>query len=107
MDSFTPTTDSTVNAELTPHREYKSRLFAMLFSDKEKLLELYNAMTKKHYTNPDALQINTLENAIYISMHNDLSFIIDSRVCLYDTSLHTVRICHCEVCFIFQIYIPG
>lgn len=84
MDSFTPTTDSTVNAEPTPHREYKSRLFAMLFSDKEKLLELYNAMTKKHYTNPDALQINTLENAIYISMHNDLSFIIDSRVCLYE-----------------------
>ena len=39
MDSFTPTTNSTVNAELAPHREYKFRLFAMLFSDKEKLLE--------------------------------------------------------------------
>ena len=84
MDSFTPTTGSTVNAEPTPHREYKSRLFAMLFSDKEKLLELYNAMAKTHYTDPDALQINTLENAIYMSMHNDLSFIIDSRVCLYE-----------------------
>ena len=65
-------------------RDYKSRMFTMIFSKKEELLELYNAVSGKHYTNPEALTINTLENAIYMSMRNDVSFIIDSRLSLYE-----------------------
>lgn len=49
-----------------PNRTYKATIFAMLFEDKEHLLELYNAVSGKHYTNPEMLEINTLENAIYI-----------------------------------------
>lgn len=64
-----------------PNRAYKSTVFAMLFEDKEHLLELYNA---KHYTDPEMLEINTLENAIYMAMRNDLSFIIDARLSLYE-----------------------
>lgn len=64
--------------------EYKSRIFTMLFSDKERLLRLYNAMSRKNYTNPELLTINTLENAIYMSMQNDLSFLIDMRLSLYE-----------------------
>ncbi|MBQ4259194.1 MAG: hypothetical protein IJB84_02890 [Lachnospiraceae bacterium] len=64
--------------------DHKSRMFTMIFSRKEELLELYNAVSGKHYTNPEALEINTLENAIYMSMSNDLSFIIDSRLSLYE-----------------------
>lgn len=65
-------------------RDYKSRLFVMIFSDKKELLSLYNAMSGKHYVDPEALTINTLENAIYMSMKNDVSFIIDSRLSLYE-----------------------
>lgn len=65
-------------------REYKARLFEMIFSDKKELLELYNAVNQTNYTNPEELEINTLENAIYLSMHNDISFIIDSRLSLYE-----------------------
>ncbi len=65
-------------------RDYKSRMFTMIFSKKEELLELYNAVSGKQYTNPEALTINTLENAIYMSMSNDVSFIIDSRLSLYE-----------------------
>ena len=61
-------------------RNYKARLFEMVFSQKKELLDLYNAVNHTSYTNPDELEINTLENAIYLSMHNDLSFIIDSRL---------------------------
>ncbi len=61
------------------NRMYKSRIFTMIFQDKEKLLELYNAISGKHYTDPELLEINTLENAIYMNMQNDLSFIIDAR----------------------------
>jgi len=65
-------------------RNYKARLFEMLYRDKKELLELYNAVNDTSYTNPDDLQINTLENAIYLSMHNDVSFVIDSRLSLYE-----------------------
>ena len=67
-----------------PNRMYKSRIFTMIFQDKEKLLELYNAISGKHYTDPELLEINTLENAIYMNMQNDLSFIIDARLSLYE-----------------------
>ena len=38
----------------------------------------------KHYKDPELLTINTLENAIYMSMKNDISFLIDSRLSLYE-----------------------
>ncbi len=73
---------STVNSSV--NRVYKSRIFTMIFQDKEKLLELYNAISGKNYTDPELLEINTLENAIYMNMQNDLSFIIDARLSLYE-----------------------
>ncbi len=71
-------------SDLQPKRDYKSRIFTLLFSNKERLLRLYNAMSRKNYTNPELLTINTLENAIYMSMQNDLSFLIDMRLSLYE-----------------------
>ena len=66
------------------HRNHKARIFEMNFRDKNNLLELYNAVNGTSYANPDDLQINTLENAIYLTMKNDISFIIDSRLELYE-----------------------
>ena len=70
--------------EHKPNRLYKSRLFVMIFEDRRNLLELYNAVSGKSYDNPELLEINTLENAIYMSMKNDLSFLIDARLSLYE-----------------------
>lgn len=56
----------------------------MIYSEKSELLELYNAIHGTHYDNPEQLEINTLKNAIYMSMHNDVSFIIDSQLQLYE-----------------------
>ena len=49
----------------TANRQYKDTVFRMLFSEKENLLSLYNAVTGNHYQNAEALKIVTLENAIY------------------------------------------
>ena len=65
-------------------RNYKDTLFRMLFSDKKALLSLYNAMSEKDYKDPDELKIVTLENAIYMNMKNDLAFLIDSSLYLYE-----------------------
>ena len=66
------------------NRCYKDTVFRMLFADKENLLSLYNAMNGKSYTNPDEQEIVTLENAIYMEMKNDLAFIIDTSLYLYE-----------------------
>ena len=67
-----------------PNRNYKSSIFAMVFSDKKRLLELYNGISGKNYKDPELLEINTLENAIYMAIRNDLSFLIASRLSLYE-----------------------
>lgn len=36
--------------KLAGNRQYKDRLFRMIFSEKETLLELYNALNNSHYT---------------------------------------------------------
>ncbi len=67
------------------NRKYKDTVFRLLFgNDKQALLDLYNALNNSHYTNPDDLIINTLDNAIFMGMHNDLSFIIDTHLNIYE-----------------------
>ncbi|MBP3507949.1 MAG: hypothetical protein J6K43_16320 [Lachnospiraceae bacterium] len=65
-------------------RTYKDTVFRMLFSDKKELLALYNAINDTHYENPDELIITTLKNAIYMSMKNDISCVIDMRLNMYE-----------------------
>ena len=79
-------TVNSVNTAVTVpvNRTYKSTLFIMLFQDKKNLLELYNAVSGKHYTDPEVLEINTLENAIYMTVKNDISFLIDGWLSLYE-----------------------
>ena len=68
----------------TANRKYKDTVFRMLFSDRKNLLSLYNAINETSYTDAAQLEIVTLENAIYMTMANDLSFIIDMRLALYE-----------------------
>ena len=66
------------------NRKYKDRLFRFIFSDKGNLLQLYNAINDSHYNNPDDLVITTIDDAVYMGMKNDLSFIIDDVMSLYE-----------------------
>ena len=65
-------------------RNYKDTLFRMIFREKEQLLSLYNAVNGTQYTNAEELEIVTLENAIYMNMKNDLAFILDVSLNLYE-----------------------
>ena len=66
------------------NRTYKDRLFIRIFERKEDLLSLYNAVNGSDYQNPDELEITTLDNAIYMRMKNDISFLIDGYMSLYE-----------------------
>ena len=67
-----------------PNREYKDTIFRWIFSIIENLLSLYNAVTGKNYQNPEDLDIVTLENAIYMGMKNDLAFVLEMGLYLYE-----------------------
>ena len=69
---------------LRAKRNYKDTVFRMLFSDKRNLLSLYNAMNRTAYDDSEKLEIVTLENAIYMGVKNDLAFIIDTGLFLYE-----------------------
>ena len=70
-------------------RKYRDRLFKAIFGrdneqSKRWRLDLYNALNGTSYTDPDALEVNTIENVIYMTMKNDISFLVDSQMTLYE-----------------------
>ncbi len=69
---------------LRVNRKYKDRLFRFLFQDKKDLLELYNAVNESDYSDPEALEIVTLDDVIFMKMKNDLSFMISNQLNLYE-----------------------
>lgn len=65
-------------------KQYKDTVFRMLFREKEHLMELYNAVSGRNCTDPNLLEIVTLENAIYMGVKNDLAFLVDFHLYLYE-----------------------
>lgn len=68
----------------SPKRNYKDTVFRMLFKKKENLLSLYNALNKTAYTDIERLEVATLENAVYMNYKNDISFVFDYELMLYE-----------------------
>lgn len=65
-------------------KKYKDKLFRRIFQTKKDLLALYNAINHTDYQDPSVLEITTIDNAIYMSMKNDLSFMISFVMNLYE-----------------------
>ena len=65
-------------------RNFKDTVFRMLFREKENLLGLYNALNRTSYTDVGNLEITTLENAVYMNYKNDISFVFDFELLLYE-----------------------
>ncbi len=61
------------------NKKYKDSVFTRLFSDKKNLIELYNAIENTNYSANTDIQINTLEDVLFMDRVNDISFIIDSK----------------------------
>lgn len=70
--------------ELHVVRNHKDTVFRLLYQNREKLLELYNALNGTAYEDTGAMEICTLENAIYMGVKNDVSFLFDSEMNLYE-----------------------
>lgn len=77
-------TDETELNKTAVQRNYKDTVFRMLFREKENLLSLYNALNGTNYEDTDDLEITTLENAVYMNYKNDISFVFDFELLLYE-----------------------
>ena len=69
------------------NREYKDRLFRFIFgneANKQWTLSLYNAVNGSNYTNADDVEITTIEDAVYMGMKNDVSFLFSGELNLYE-----------------------
>ncbi|MBB5227272.1 hypothetical protein DYE50_02750 [Treponema ruminis] len=70
-------------------RTFRDTLFRSIYSGKDDrskrwLLSLYNALSDKNYTDISALEITTIDDVIYVTMKNDLSFLINSEMHLFE-----------------------
>ena len=71
----------------TVNRKHKDRLFSFLFgseSNKEWTLSVYNAVNDTNYTNSEDIRFTTIEDAVYMGMKNDLSFILFQVMNIYE-----------------------
>ena len=67
--------------------EHKDRVFKFIFGNPDNkawTLSLYNAVNKSNYDNPDEIQFNTIDDAVYLGMKNDVSFIIIDEMNLWE-----------------------
>ena len=69
------------------NREHKDRVFKFVFGNAEKkawALSLYNAVNGSDYKDPEEIRFNTIEDAVYMNMKNDVSFIISNEMNLWE-----------------------
>ena len=81
------TENNTIEGRAQP--KFRDRLFIAIFGkdterSKRWRLDLYNVLNGTSYTDPNVLELNTIENVIYIKMYNDVSFLVDSQMTLYE-----------------------
>ena len=70
-----------------PNRQAKDALFKFLFGREENkrfALSLYNALNETNHTNPDDLEIVQLEDVLYLNYKNDVSFLLDHHLNMYE-----------------------
>ena len=84
--SFTKDKNAVVNttSNKNVNNQYKASLFEQIFHEKGEALSLYNAINGTTYSDEEALTITTINGALYMDYRNDVSFLIDCSLNLYE-----------------------
>jgi hypothetical protein len=65
---------------MSVNKEYKNSVFTTLCEDKKRLIEIYNAISKKNYPPDTEIEIATLDDVLFMDRRNDVAFVIENRV---------------------------
>lgn len=71
--------ESNISSDGKINKKYKDSLFIDLFSDKQSIIDLYNAIEGTSYTYDTEIEVITLEGVVYRNKINDLCFTIDNK----------------------------
>ena len=69
------------------NREFKDRLFKLIFGNpehKDWTLTLCNALEGTDYTDADVVEFTTIEDVVYMSMKNDVSFLLHNTMYFFE-----------------------
>lgn len=73
------------NEDIKANKKVKDSLFRFLFGENEEnAISLYNAINGTLYTTKDGFEYTTLEDVVYMKMKNDVSFVLDVNLNLYE-----------------------
>jgi len=73
-----------LNANPSPQRKHKDKLFVRLFSKPDAALSLFNALDGTSYQDQNELRIATLEDAVYVGWKNDVTILCHNHLQLYE-----------------------
>ena len=62
------------------NREYKSSVFTTLFSDPDKLVSLFNAISGGELPLDTPVEIATLDDVLFTERRNDIAFVIEDKI---------------------------
>ena len=85
-------TTKTFQAGEQPLYTHKDSTFRLLFSEKARAIELYNAINDTDLPPDTEITYTTLENAIYIDRKNDIGFVIDNRHLVLSEQQSTINL---------------
>ena len=80
-------------------------MFRTLFNDKEKMLELYNAVSEEQMGKEaiDDIETLTIETPLYIGSRNDLAFLIDGKSMFFcEQQINQIRKYGAQTVIIFR-----
>jgi hypothetical protein len=66
--------------ETKTNRSHKDSIFRQLFSEKDNLLELYNAVSGKNYPPETEIKMVTLSDVLFMNWRNDIAFMIEEKL---------------------------
>ena len=72
---------------ITVNRTHKDSVFRDLFGSEERkanTLSLYNALSGRSYDDPNLIEITTIDDALWLGVRNDISFLIDDEMVLWE-----------------------
>ena len=72
------------------NREYKRDVFSMLMEDKNNALSVYNVLNDTNYTNPEDVEVYTLDKGVSLTIRNDAAFVVDAALSIYE---HQSTVC--------------
>jgi len=77
--------------EVIANRAHKDSMFREYFSEKEKLLNLYNAINDTNYGDVDQVKLTTLQQVIWMGRKNDISFLLVDRLIIFIEHQSTIN----------------